>query len=204
MNISIRLENQNDFRNVENMTREAFWNVYRPGCVEHFITHKIRNVSGFIQELDFVACDGDIVVGNIIYSKAKVVNENNEEFEVLCMGPLAVLPPYQGKGIGTLLMEHSIKAVRALSFNAIFIFGSPNFYHRFGFKNAKEYNIQTSWGANLEAFMALELYVGSLKGISGKYYEDSVFEIDMDNEELNAFDRQFPYKEKQITDTQLH
>ncbi|QXM05466.1 GNAT family N-acetyltransferase [Crassaminicella indica] len=168
MNISIRLENQNDFRNVENMTREAFWNLYRPGCVEHFIIHKIRKISAFIQELDFVACDEDIIVGNIIYSKAKVVNKNKEEFEVLCMGrPLGVLPTYQGKGIGTLLMKHSIKVAKTLGFNAI----------------------------------VLELYKCSLKGISGKYYEDSVFEID--NEELNIFDKLFPYKEKRITDTQL-
>ncbi|TCO69258.1 GNAT family N-acetyltransferase [Marinisporobacter balticus] len=201
MNRSIRLENQNDFRNVENMTREAFWNLYRPGCVEHFIIHKIRKISAFIKELDFVACDEDIIVGNIIYSKARVVNKNKEEFEVLCMGPLGVLPTYQGKGIGTLLMKHSIKVAKTLGFNAIVIFGNPNFYHRFGFKNAKEYNIQTSLGANFEAFMVLELYEGSLKGISGKYYEDSVFEID--NEELNIFDKQFPYKEKRITDTQF-
>lgn len=202
MNISIRLENENDFRNVENIIREAFWDVYKPGCVEHLIVHKIRKVSAFIRELDFIACDGEVVIGNIIYSKAKIINEDNEEFQVLCMGPIGVLPSYQGKGIGTLLIKHSINVARTLGYNAIIIFGNPNYYHRFGFENAQKYNIQTSWGANLEAFMmVLELYEGSLKGISGKYYEDSVFEVD--DEELNIFEKQFPYKEKHITDTQL-
>lgn len=201
MNISIRLENENDFRNVENIIREAFWDVYKPGCVEHLIVHKIRKVSAFIRELDFIACDGEVTIGNIIYSKARIINEDNEEFQVLCMGPLGVLPSYQGKGIGTLLMKHSINVARTLGYKAIIIFGNPNYYHRFGFENAEKYNIQTSWGANFEAFMVLELYKGSLKGISGKYYEDSVFEVD--NEELNIFEKQFPYKEKHITDTQL-
>lgn len=201
MNISIRLENENDFRSVENITREAFWDVYKPGCDEHLVIHKIRKLNVFIRELDFVACEEEIIVGSIIYSHAKVINEDNEEFGVLCMGPLGVLPSYQGKGIGTLLMKHSINVAKTLGYNAIVIFGNPNFYHRFGFENAMKYNIQTSWGANFEEFMVLELYGDSLEGISGKYYEDSVFEIDKD--ELNVFEKQFPYKEKHVTDTQL-
>ncbi|AWI05682.1 GNAT family N-acetyltransferase [Clostridium drakei] len=201
MNISIRLENENDFKNVENMIREAFWDLYRPGCVEHLIVHEIRKANSFIQELDFVACNEEEVIGNIIYSKAKVINDNNEEFQVLCMGPLGVLPSYQGKGIGSLIMKYSINAARTLGYKAIVIFGNHNYYHRFGFENAEKYNIQTAWGANIEAFMVLELYKDSLKGISGKYYEDSVFEVD--DEELNLFEKQFPYKEKHITDTQL-
>lgn len=194
MNISIRLENENDFRNVENLTREAFWDVYKPGCDEHLVVHKIRKTDAFIKELDFVACNQEKIVGNVIYSKAKVINENNEEFEILCIGPLGVLPSYQGKGIGTLLMKHSIKVAKTLGYNAIVIFGNSNYYHRFGFENAKKYNIQTSWGDNFEDFMVLELYEGSLEGISGKFYEDSVFEINKD--ELIIFEKQFPYKEK--------
>jgi len=154
MNISIRLEEENDYRNVEYMTREAFWNVYKPGCDEHLIIHKIRIVPAFLKELCFVACEGDEIVGNIIYSKAKVINEENKEFEVLCMGPIGVLPPYQGQRIGSLLMNYSIEKAKKLGHKAIIIFGNPNYYHRFGFKNAKEYGIQTSSNENFEAFMA--------------------------------------------------
>jgi predicted N-acetyltransferase YhbS len=201
MNISIRLEEENDFKNAEYMTREAFWDVYKPGCDEHLIVHKIRKVPAFVKELDFIACDKDRVIGNIIYSKAKVINEKNEEFGVLCMGPLGVLPSYQGKGIGSLLMNYSIEIAKQLGFKAIIIFGKPEYYHRFGFINAKEYGIRTSWGDNFEEFMALELYDGGFNGISGKFYLDAVFEIE--KEELAIFEKEFPYKEKHVTDTQL-
>lgn len=202
MNISIRLEEENDFKNVENMTREAFWDLYKPGCDEHLVLHKIRKVPAFVKELDYVACDKETIVGNIIYSKAKVVNEEKKEFEVLCMGPFAVLPSYQNKGIGSLLMNHSIEKARQLGYKGIIIFGNPEYYQRFGFRNAKEYNIQTSWAENMDAFMALELYDGSLMGIPGKLYEDEVFKIE--NEELEEFEKRFPHKEKHVTDTQLN
>lgn len=201
MNISIRLEEENDFNSVEYMTREAFWDLYKPGCDEHLVVHKIRKVPAFVKELDFIACDKDTIVGNIIYSRAKVLNEENKEFEVLCMGPFAVLPSYQKQGIGSLLMNHSIEKARQLGYKGIIIFGNPDYYHRFGFVNAKEYNIQTSWVDDLDAFMALELYNDSLRSISGKFYEDDVFKIE--DGELEEFEKQFPYKEKHVTDTQL-
>lgn len=201
MHISIRQEVEKDFKDVENLTREAFWDLYKPGCDEHLVLHKIRKVSAFVKELDLIAFDKETIVGNIIYSRAKVVNEENKEFEVLCMGPIAVLPSYQNQGIGSLLMENSIEKARQLGYKGIVIFGNPDYYHRFGFVDAKEYNIQTSWGDNLDAFMALELYGDSLQGISGKFFEDEVFKID--NDELEYFEKQFPYKEKHVTDTQL-
>ena len=201
MHISIRQEVEKDFNDVEYLTREAFWDLYKPGCDEHLVLHKIRKVSAFVKELDLIACDNDVIVGNIIYSRAKVVNDENKEFEVLCMGPIAVLPSYQNQGIGSLLMEHSIEKARQLGYKGVVIFGNPDYYHRFGFVDAKEYNIQTSWGDNLDAFMVLELYEDSLQGISGKFFEDEVFKID--NDELEYFEKQFPYKEKHVTDTQL-
>lgn len=194
MSITIRLEEEKDYRNVEHMTREAFWNVYKPGCDEHLMVHKIRKVPAFIKELSYVACDKDQIVGSIIYSKAKVVNEENKEFEVLCMGPIGVLPSYQGKGIGSLLMNYTIESAKELGYKAIIIFGSPEYYHRFGFVNAKEFEIKTRTGKNFDAFMALELCNGGLEGITGRYYEDPVFEIEA--AELEIFDRAFPYKEK--------
>jgi len=107
MEIIIRLEKEKDYRNVEYMTREAFWDVYKPGCVEHLMVHNLRKVPAYIKELSFVACDNDVVVGNIMYSVGKVIN-NEREFEVLTMGPLGVLPTYQKQGIGSMLMKYSI------------------------------------------------------------------------------------------------
>jgi predicted N-acetyltransferase YhbS len=200
-NIIIRLEDPKDYRETETMIREAFWDLYKPGCDEYLVLHKLREVPAFVKELDLVACDNDKIVGNIIYSLAEIRNEQNQKFAVLCMGPLAVLPSYQRKGIGSLLMKQSIDKARSLGYKAVIIFGNPEYYHRFGFKNAKEYNIQTSSGENLDAFMALEISDNSLNGIEGKFYYDPVFQTKSD--ELELFEKEFPYKEKHVTDTQL-
>jgi len=201
INIIIRSERESDYREVENLVREAFWDLYKPGCDEHLILHKMRNISDFVPELDFVACDGEIIAGNIVYTKAKIVDEDRKEAEVLCMGPLAILPSYQKLGIGSLLMKESIAKAKELGYSAIVIFGNPDYYHRFGFKNAKEYNVQTSDGDNLDAFMVLELQKGGLISITGKFYESPVFKVT--DEELELFEKEFPYKEKHITDTQF-
>jgi predicted N-acetyltransferase YhbS len=200
-NISIRLEEKQDYKKVEYLTREAFWDLYRPGCSEHLIVHKIREVPAFVKELSYIACDDDAVLGNIIYSKAKVVHDESKEFEVLCMGPFGVLPPFQKKGIGLLLMNYSIKKARELGFKAIVIFGDPKYYQRFGFVNARNYGITTPSGESFDVFMVLELFDGALDGITGKFYADTVFEVK--DEELEVFEKEFPYKEKHVTDTQL-
>ncbi|PKM49090.1 MAG: GNAT family N-acetyltransferase [Firmicutes bacterium HGW-Firmicutes-7] len=201
MDIVIRLEIADDYREVETLTREAFWDIYKPGCAEHLLIHKLRKVPAFIPELDFIACDKDKIIGNIVYSEAKVVNKSNEEFAVLCMGPLGLLPLYQGKGIGSLLMKHSITKARELGYRAIVIFGNPDYYHRFGFVNSKRYDIQTAQGDNFDAFMTLELNDNSLNGINGKYFEDPVFKIEIG--EVDEFEKGFPYREKHVTDTQF-
>jgi predicted N-acetyltransferase YhbS len=190
-NVTLRLEKEEDYRETENLVREAFWDVYKPGCNEHLVLHKLRNVTAFVPELDLVAQDDSKIVGQIVYSKAKVINGQNQEFIVLCMGPIAVLPSYQKKGIGTNLMEESINKAKKLGHKAIIIFGQPEYYHKFGFKNAKEYNIQTAQGENIDAFMALELGENSLNGIEGKFFYDSAFEPK--EEELELFDKEFPY-----------
>jgi predicted N-acetyltransferase YhbS len=205
-NIKVRLEKEEDYKEVENLVREAFWDLYHPGCTEHFILHKMRNIPAFVKELALVALDGDKIIGQIVYTKAKVVNEQKQEFEVLCMGPLAVLPSCQGKGVGSLLMNESIKKAKELGHKAIIIFGEPKYYHRFGFRDAKEYGIQTADGQNFEAFMALMLTQDSLlkndySKIEGRFYADPVFEPKP--EEVDEFDKQFPPREKHVTDTQL-
>lgn len=128
MNISIRLEKEKDYRAVECLTREAFWDLYHPGCSEHFIVHKIRKVTAFVKELSLIACNKDRIVGSIIYSRAKVIDVKDEVFEVLCMGPVSVLPSFQRKGIGSLLMRHSIEKAKKLGFKAIVLFGDPRYY----------------------------------------------------------------------------
>lgn len=201
MNIKIRNENSSDFIVVENLIREAFWNLYKPWCDEHFIAHEMRKLPVFVKELDFVACEWENIVWVIMYTKAKVINDKWEKFEVLCMGPLAVLPSSQKKWIGSLLMNHTKEIAKNLGYKAIIIFWNPNYYHRFGFVNAEKYKIQTSSGENFAPFMVLELYEGALDGISWKFFADKVFEANPD--EVEAFDKNFSPKEKKKTSTQL-
>lgn len=201
MNIKIRLENEKDHKEVENLTREAFWDLHQPGCDEHLLAHKLRKVPAFVPELDFVAELDHRIVGNIMYSRARVIDGSGFPHEVLTFGPLSVLPSHQKLGIGSALVRHTRKLAEEMGFRAIVIFGHPEYYHRFGFVNAERFRITTSKGENLEPFMALELYEGALRGIEGRFYEDSVFKIDQ--AELEVFDRGFPYKEKHVTATQF-
>jgi len=201
MNFIIRREIESDYGEVEYLTRDAFWDIYKPGCVEHLLARKIREVPAFIPELDFVAVMDDRIVGNIMYSRAVITDESGSGHEVLTFGPLSVLPAFQKKGIGSALVEHTKKLAAEMGYKAIVIFGNPAFYYRFGFTGAENFNITTADGDNFDAFMALELYKGALRGIAGRFREDPVFQIDED--ELESFEKRFPYREKHITDTQL-
>ncbi|MBI2409678.1 N-acetyltransferase [Candidatus Kaiserbacteria bacterium] len=201
-NILIRTETPREYRETENVVREAFWDVYKPGCDEHLIIHKLRQSPDFIAELDFVACDGDDIVGVAICPKAKIISDQGQEFTVLSM-LVGVLPSHQKKGIGSMLINRVIEAARSLGHKGIVIFGDPKYYPRFGFRNAMDYGIQTSDGQNLDPFMALELGENSLDGIRGRFHEAPAFQPIRDSAELAAFDMQFPPKEKHVTDTQL-
>lgn len=197
----IQPANQKDFKITENITREAFWNVYKPGCDEHLVLNKLRNNKSYIGELDLVAIFEDGIVGHIISTKAKVIDAQNYAHVVLCLGPVSVLADFQKNGIGSKLINESIKVATELGFSVIILFGNPEYYHRFGFKNAELYGITTKDGQNLEPFMALEIQEGSLKNVHGKFFEDDCFTTN--EAELAEFEKQFPYKEKRITDTQL-
>lgn len=201
MNLLVKQTNQNDFAITENITRESFWNVYKPGCSEHLVLHNLRKSKSYIKELDLVAFYSDQIVGHIISTKAKVVDSLKKEYEVLCVGPLSVLPDFQKKGIGGKLLKESIKIAKRLGFRGMILFGNPDYYQRFGFRNAKEFEITTKDYQNFEPFMALELFENALTGVKGRFIEDESFNVNED--ELNEYEKQFPYKEKLVTDTQL-
>jgi predicted N-acetyltransferase YhbS len=199
-NIFLRLEEEKDYIVFENLTREAFWNIYRPGCDEHLLIHNMRNAREFIKELDYVAIYNNEIAGNIVYAKAKIINEIRE-YEVLTFGPLSVLPAYQKIGIGKQLIEHTIKKSKEMGFNAIIIYGNPKYYERFGFKSSKEYKITDMEGNFNDALMVLELYSKALENINGKFFEGEVYNIN--KKELETFENNFPYKEKLVLETQI-
>lgn len=195
MNISIRNEMPADHRVVEELTREAFWGAMdHPTCDgEHLLVHKLRKLPVFVPELDFVAEAEGKIVGHIIYSLAKVLTPNDREITVLTFGPLSVHPDYKRMGVGSALMRRSIAEAAKLGYRAIIIYGHPDYYPRFGFRRASRYGILSSGGSSWDAIMALELYDGALDGITGRFIEDEVFEVDP--EELAEFEKGFPHKE---------
>ncbi|MFV0497157.1 MAG: GNAT family N-acetyltransferase [Candidatus Fimivivens sp.] len=199
--IIIRPESKRDYRAVEHLTRDAFWDVYKPGCDEHLIAHNLRYSKAFLPQLDYVAVHNDRIVGNIMYSVARIIDNNRCVYPVLTFGPLSVSPDYQGQGVGATLVRHTLAIAKKIEYPAVIIFGNPAFYSRFGFVNAKEFGISTSDGANFDPFMAIEGHEHSLKGITGRFYPDDVFYIDP--AELAEFEKDFPYREKHVTDTQL-
>jgi len=200
MNVLLRPEEEKDYNLVENLTREAFWNVYKPGCDEHLLIHNMRNKKEFIKDLDYVAVFNDEVIGNIVYAQAKIIGVN-KEYDVITFGPVSVLPMYQKRGVGKKLIEHTVTKAKEMGFNAIMIYGNPKYYERFGFKNSREYSITDMEGNYNDALMALELYPKSLKNINGKFFEGEAYKVD--KKELEIFDKNFPYKEKLVLDTQI-
>ena len=198
--IIIRPEEEKDYAAVEHLTREAFWNLHCPGCDEHFLLHKMRSANVFIKELDYVAMYNDEIAGNIVYARSKIINEANE-YDVITFGPVSVLPAYQKKGIGKKLITHTIKKAAELGFNAILIYGYPEYYSRFGFINSTKYNITNMEGNFHDALLALELTPNALENINGKFHEGDIYKVD--KKELEQFEKNFPHKEKLVLDSQM-
>lgn len=194
MKLTLRMENENDYKNVENLTREVFWNLFSSGCDVHFVLHNLRKSKEFIPQLDYVALKDNQIVGNIIYSTAQIVDNNGKSHEVLTFGPISVANDYQKQGIGSALIKHTLNIAKEMGFKAVFIYGFSNYYSKFGFKNAKYLNVTTPDGKNFDDFMGLELYDGALKKIGGKLILPDAYEPN--KEACEEFDKQFPYKEK--------
>ena len=188
----IRLENEKDHFIVEKLTREAFWEMpgRSSGCDEHYLVNKLRQSSDFIRELDYVALVGNEIVGHIIYTKSKIIDQDQNEFEIISFGPVSVLPKYQKQGIGSKLIKFTLEKAKEFGYRGVLIYGHPEYYPRFGFKNAAEYKITTPDGKNFDAFMVCELYEGSLNGITGKGYQSEIF-FNIDTEEVKEFDKRF-------------
>lgn len=195
MEIILRLEEERDWREVELLTRDAFWREERikelgVGCDEHYLAHTLRTAAEFVPELNFVAEVNGRLVGNVMYSKAYVRLPDGTHHEVLNFGPLSVLPEYQKQGVGSALMRHTLKTAARMGYGAVIFFGHPTYYPRFGFKEAKEFGITTYKGANYPAFMAMELIYGDLDGITGTFHESPIFAVD--SEKARIYDKLFP------------
>ena len=193
MNIKIRLERPSDYFETENVTREAFWNHYSPGCCEHYLIHVMRGSQNFVPELDIVAESNGRIIGNVVYQKALIKGDDGADYEVLSLGPISVLPEYQKQGVGGKMIEYSKNIAREMGFRAILLCGDPDYYGRQGFVPAETMGIRTSDNMYAAALHVCELNEGSLANVKGRYFEDAVYEID---ETASAeFDKRFPHKE---------
>lgn len=194
MNIIIREERTEDWYDTEYAAKRAFWNLHRPGCNEHYLVYKLRSDPAYIPELSRVAEINGEIVGEILYSKA-YVDTGAHKIDVLTFGPLCVVPEYQNKGIGGILLEKTMKLAKEKSHKAIIIFGEPGYYPKHGFQTCNHFGITTIEGKNFDAFMGIELVSGGLAGVHGKFMETETFE-NLTPEEVDEYDKRFPHMDK--------
>jgi putative acetyltransferase len=200
MEISIRNEAENDYRKVEEITREAFWNLYVPGCNEHYLVHVLRDHPDFIGYLDLVAEYEGRLIGNIMFTKSYVVNEVGQRMDTLTFGPVSVLPIHQRKGVGSALIKNSIEKAIDSGYKAVIIYGDPQNYCKHGFKNGKDFGVSAQDGSYPYGLLVLELEKGVFDGHSWKFHTSEAYEFD--NNAAEEFDDQFKPKAKEHKHTQ--
>ncbi len=192
----IRLETENDYREVETLAREAFWDQNVPGCHEHYFVHVLRQHEDFIPALDYVLEEDGKIIGSIMYAKAKLVDEAGTEKPVLTMGPICIHPDYQRKGYGKALLEYTFERAMALGYDTIVNFGNPDNYVARGYKSSKKYNVCFEGDIFPAALLVKELHDGVLDGRKWFYYPSKAEELCNDTEAVAEFDTLFPPKVK--------
>lgn len=202
--MNIRLEKESDFFKVENLTREAFWNVYRPGCTEHLVVHNLRQSDCFVKDLDYVVeTDGEIIA-HIVYALSNVTDDSGVQRKVLIFGPVSVLPQYQRKGYGEKLIRFTMEKAKDLGYAAIIITGNPEYYKKYGFMPCSDYGIYYEGLPKSEPapfFMIKVLDEEKAKSIKGVYKDPDCYAVG--ENELELFDKQFPEKVKEVKEDQL-
>ena len=197
-NIIIRHETKDDYRNVENLTRESFWNVYRPGCTEHYVLHCYRNDPAFVPELDFIMeLDGKLI-GQIIFVRSEIDCDDGRKLPIMTFGPIGIAPEYKRRGYGKRLLDYSMEKARKMGAGALAITGNILFYGKSGFIPAKTKNIRYADDPDADYFLIKELIPGFLNGVSGSYKDpEGYFVCEKDPEAFERFETTFPKKEKQ-------
>ena len=205
--MNIRLEQPADFREVENLTREAFWNVYAPGCIEHFVLHHYRNNPDFIPELDFVLEEDGKIIGHVMYSHAEIVCEDGSTFPACTFGPISIHPDYKRKGYGLKLLNYSLEKARQMGIGLVCMEGNILFYQHAGFVVASTLKIHyyaEPPEAKVPYFLAQELIPGYLNGREGTYHTPKGYFIGFEQPEaFHEYEATFPPKEKKKEEGQL-
>ena len=194
---TIRMEKQEDYRETENLVREAFWNVYRPGCSEHYVIHVLRDDPAFVKELDFVMEQNGRLIGQNMFMKTVIEADDGRAISVLTMGPIGITPPLKRKGYGKILLDYSLEKAAELGFGAVLFEGNIGFYGKSGFDYASRFGIRyhdLPEDADSSFFLCRELISGYLDGITGVYQTPQGYYVD--DADVEEFDRAFPHKVK--------
>ena len=200
----IRLERPEEHRAVENLIREAFWNVYRPGCSEHFVIRVLRNDPAFVPELDFVMERGGELIGQNLFMRTVIEADDGRTVPILTMGPICITPPLKRQGYGKKLLDYSLQKAAEMGFGAVLFEGNIAFYGKSGFDYASRFGIRyhdLPEGADASFFLCRELIPGYLDGVTGVYQTPQGYYVD--EADVEAFDRDFPPKEKLVFPGQL-
>ena len=193
----IRLERKEEYREVENLVREAFWNVYRPGCLEHYVLHQLRADPAFVPELDFVMEKNGQLIGQNMFMRATIKADDERNIPIMTMGPVCIAPEFKRQGYGKMLLDYSLEKARELGCGALCFEGNIQFYGKSGFAFAGDFGIRYHGlpeGEDASFFLCRELIPGYLNGITGEYAPPQGYFVD--EEEAAEFDKTFPYKEK--------
>ena len=194
---TIRLEKAEEQREVENLVREAFWNVYRPGCSEHYVLHTLRRDPAFVKELDFVMECGGVLIGQNMFMRAAITADDGREVPILTMGPIGITPTLKRRGYGKKLLDYSLEKAAEMGFGAVLFEGNIAFYGKSGFDYAEKFGIRyhdLPEGADASFFLCRELIPGYLDGITGVYQTPQGYYVD--DADVEAFDQAFPPKVK--------
>ena len=199
-NLIIRQEREEENWDVENLVRESFWNVYRPGCQEHYVLHQLRNDPAFVKELDLVMEKEGQLIGQNMFMRAVIKADDGRDISIMTMGPICIAPEYKRQGYGKILLDHCLEKAAELGCGALCIEGNIDFYGKSGFTFARNFGIRyhdLPEGADDSLFLCKELIPGYLDGISGEYAPpEGYFAAEQNPEAFEKFDAQFPPKEK--------
>ena len=193
----IRLERKEEYREVENLIREAFWNVYRPGCLEHYVINQLRSDEAFVPELNFVMEKDGQIIGQNMFMHAEIKADDGRSVPIMTMGPICIAPELKRKGWGKILLDYSLAKAAELGCGAVCFEGNIDFYGKSGFTYASEFGIRYDGlpeGADASFFLCKELTPGFLDGITGVYSPPQGYFVD--EEAAEEFDQQFAPIEK--------
>jgi predicted N-acetyltransferase YhbS len=195
--IIIRLEKKVEYREVEKLVRESFWNVYKPGCSEHYVLHVLRDDPAFVKELDFVMEKDGRLIGQNVFVRTVINADDGRDIDVLTMGPICISPELKRKGYGKLLLDYSLEKAAEMGFGAVLFEGNIDFYGKSGFDYARKFGIRyhdLPEGADDSFFLCKELIPGYLDEVIGVYQTPQAYYVD--DADVEEFDKNFPAKEK--------